>query len=511
MMPPQDSGLPNSGYWGDMTCDKIPPWQFAGEVVRVDGRQILDQAPNGVSPIFTVDMIKKAESEIGRSLGTGDVVLYWSRYDDAYDKPGSAGTRLLDQPIAGTAPAFPAPNFDTQDYIGSKGVRTVGLDSPSIGAFGDPDYPMRGTQSFFQSPKALESHLGLFKHGGIDFEGLMNLDKVPNGAFFIALPVKHYHSPTVETRAAAITDPELARQLNAAVKAKRVVDLSVLNKMDTPVAWPGIGIGTYAFPYYSIDPVVYYTGPFGPYWVNTHTMDSRTGTHVVPPAQYGPPPGFDRAKFDDQTRRWLEEFEQRYGALKTTDMTSDKVPIHYFMGPARVIDVQDVVGTTDRRNWPASPAITVEMVQNYEKATGDLKAGEVVIFETGHTTTHFRPLERGRNDDTVKGPLDGQSEGWPAAGPDVVKYLAQKGIKHVATDAPALGSVKPKQAAMTYWAAANEGMIVTEFLTGAGQLPTTGAFFVFLNPKIENNHGGPGRAVAILPIGQARGNAPAVQ
>ena len=31
------------------------------------------------------------------------------------------------------------------------------------------------------------------------------------------------------------------------------------------------------------------------------------------------------------------------------------------------------------------------------------------------------------------------------------------------------------------------------------QLPPEGAFFVFLNPKIENNHGGPGRAIAILP------------
>jgi hypothetical protein len=103
MMPAQDSGLPNAGYWGSMTCDKIPAWQFAGEVVKVDGRQVLDQAPNGASPIFTADMIKKAESEIGRSLGTGDVVLYWSRYDDAYDKPGPAGARLLDQPLAGTS------------------------------------------------------------------------------------------------------------------------------------------------------------------------------------------------------------------------------------------------------------------------------------------------------------------------------------------------------------------------------------------------------------------------
>lgn len=42
-------------------------------------------------------------------------------------------------------------------------------------------------------------------------------------------------------------------------------------------------------------------------------------------------------------------------------------------------------------------------------------------------------------------------------------------------------------------------MIFTEFLTGVGQLPATGAFYIFLNPKIANNHGGPGRAIAILP------------
>ena len=45
-------------------------------------------------------------------------------------------------------------------------------------------------------------------------------------------------------------------------------------------------------------------------------------------------------------------------------------------------------------------------------------------------------------------------------------------------------------------------MIFTEFLTDVGQLPATGAFYIFLNPRIENNHGGPGRAIAILPMGQ---------
>jgi kynurenine formamidase len=504
MMPPLESGLPNAGYWGSMTCEKVPAWQFMGEVVRVDGRGILDQAPNGVSPTYTVDMIRQAEQEIGRSVGPGDVVLYWSRYVDLYDLPGEAGRRLHIAPIEGTAPGFPAPGFEAQDYLGSKGVRTVALDSPSIGAFGEPDYVMRGLQSINQTPRAIESHLGLFKYGGIDMEGLVNFEKAPNGSLFIGLPVKHVNSPTAEMRAVAITDPQLSRELLASVKARRVVDLTVPVAMDNPVAWPGIGVGSYAFPYLSVENVVSYTGPIAPYWVNTHIVDSRTGTHLTPPAHYGPPPGFDASRYDQQTALWRKEFEDRYGALKATDMTSDKVPVHYLMGPARVIDVQDLVGTTDPSQWPASPRITVEQVQAYERETGEIKPGEVVIFATGHTTTHFRPLERGRMDDVLKGPLDGKSEGWPAPVPEVIQYLAGKGVRHVAIDAPSMGSVDQKEAALTYWAGANAGIVFSEYLIGAAQLPPTGAFYVFLNPKIENNHGGPGRAVAILPYGQPR-------
>ena len=107
-----------------------------------------------------------------------------------------------------------------------------------IGAFGDPTYVMRGLDSLNQMPKALESHLGLFKYGGIDIEGLINFDQVPNGALFIGLPVKHVGSPTAEMRAVAITDPELSRELLAAVKAHNVVDLTVPFAMDNPVAWP---------------------------------------------------------------------------------------------------------------------------------------------------------------------------------------------------------------------------------------------------------------------------------
>ena len=75
----------------------------------------------------------------------------------------------------------------------------VGLDSPSIGAFGPPDYEWGGPQSYrTETFKAIESHLGVFKHGGVDVEGLLNLDQVPSGSVFIALPVKnpeHAHRP----------------------------------------------------------------------------------------------------------------------------------------------------------------------------------------------------------------------------------------------------------------------------------------------------------------------------
>jgi kynurenine formamidase len=248
MMPPLESGLPNAGYWGTMTCDEVPAWQFMGEVVKVDGRRILDQAPNGVSPAYTVDMVRQAEQEIGRSVGPGDVVLYWSGYVDKYDQPGEAGRRLHIAPLEGTAPAYPAPGFDVGRLPRRQGRPRGRARQPEHRRLRRAG--LRHARPAERQPDAegIESHLGLFKHGGIDIEGLINFDKVPNGSLFIGLPVKHVGAPTAEMRAAAITDPELARELIAAVRARKVVDLTVPLAMDNPVAWPGSGIGNYAFP-----------------------------------------------------------------------------------------------------------------------------------------------------------------------------------------------------------------------------------------------------------------------
>ena len=498
MMPPQHSGLPNAHYWGDLTVEKVPAWQLVGEVYKIDGRSMLDQAPPGVSPLFTMDLVKAAEAA-HKPMGPGDAVLYWSGYDDRHDLPVPEDRRLIVEPVGGTVPGWPAPDYDAAEYVGSRGVWLMGIDSPSMGGLGPPKYTAQGPEGMFENPLALESHLGHFKYGAVHTEGLINLDRTPNGSVYIALPVKHENSPTVETRAVAIVNPALASSLLEAVKAKRVVDLSVTLSMEHPVWWPGRGVGRHVFPYSRVQPVNYFDGPFGPYWVNTHIMDAHTGTHVDPPAHYGPPPGFDEAAFGETTRAALRDFEAAHGALKRTERTTDRIPLHWFMGPARVINVQHRVGTTSREDWPASPVITVEDVRRHEDLYGDIEDGEVVLFHTGHTDAHFHRFERGRVDRSVKAPLDGLSEGWPAPSAEVITYLAGKGVKHVGIDAPDMGSVDPVESMKTHWAAVNHDMIFTEYLLGVGQLPPKDAFYVFLSPRLENNHGGPGRAIAILP------------
>ena len=134
------------------------------------------------------------------------------------------------------------------------------------------------------------------------------------------------------------------------------------------------------------------------------------------------------------------------------------------------------------------------MICNIQKFRDKLKAGDIVLFQSGWSDQHYKPLPRGSA--CMEEPLNGQREGWPAPGPDVVRYLASKGIRCVGTDAPTLGGVEEKRALMTYWLLGSKGMIGVEFLTKLGGLPKD-AYFLFAAVKIKDCHGGPGRAIAL--------------
>jgi kynurenine formamidase len=323
-------------------------------------------------------------------------------------------------------------------------------------------------------------------------ESATGLGALPaTGAFWCMIGPKHANDPYSEGRAFAVLGGPLAARFIQSARKKHVVDLSVALSEDLPTAWAGKGVGNHRQPYMTIR---FGKNPNTKTAFPMHMMDSHAGTHLVPPAHALPGKGFDRKEYAPEVQAWLREYEKKYGPLSTSDVTTEKVSIAQTCGPARVIDVRDLAGTTRRDDWPASPEITAAEIKKWEKKNGELKEGDIVLFRSGWTDRYYRPLPEGNA--FMEGPLNGKSEGWPAPGPEAILYLAGKGIRCVGTDAPSLGGAGEKRALMTYWALGDKGMVGVEFLSNLGGLSGE-AYFLFAAIKIKGCHGGPGRAIAL--------------
>jgi kynurenine formamidase len=471
-----ETELPNAGPLGRAFTDKIPAWQFGGEACVIDCRDIVESTPNGRSDLVKRERIMRWEKK-HRPLGPGDVVLFYSGYSDRFYKPFPDGRRFAADPIAGTAPAWPDPDPDCMEYLASKKVMTLGTDSTSMGPLPDLAEP---------------THYAGLKHGMIWTESATNLGALPpTGAFYCMIGPKHAGGPYGEGRAFAVVGDPLAKRLIDATRKKNVVDLSVVLSEDLPITWPGRGIGNHRQPYMRMR---FGINPNTKSAFETHMLDSHAGTHLVPPAYALPPAGFDNRSYSAEVQAWLADYENRYGPRGTSDITTEKVPLAQTCGRARVIDVKGCIGTTDQKVWPASPEITVADIRKHEVQHGPLQPGDIVIFHSGHTDKHCKPLLAGSI--CMEDPLNGKSEGWPAPGPDAIVYLAGKGIRCVATDGPTLGGVDPHRAVMTYWALGSRGMVGVEYLANVARVPE-GAYFLFAAVKIKNCHGGPGRAIAL--------------
>jgi isatin hydrolase len=188
-IPPEGSGMPFEGPMGKMTCDKMNPAQWMGPAAVIDVRAILDQAPNGKSPIITPQMVRDWESKNG-ALRQGEIVLFHSGYSDKYYKPFPDGNRLAFEPLVlQTKPGWPAPAPETVEYLHSKGIKHIGSDGPSMG-------PVEAGQG---------THVAGLKHGMTWDELLTNVGKLPvRGAFYIALPTKIVDGSGATTRAVAL-------------------------------------------------------------------------------------------------------------------------------------------------------------------------------------------------------------------------------------------------------------------------------------------------------------------
>ncbi len=468
---------PKSGALGLAYTDKIEAWQFGGEACVVDVRDLLDQAPKGVSPLVRREHVERFEEQY-RQLQFGDVVLFRSDYSDKYYRPFPEGRRYLADVLDRKSPGYPDPDPDCMEFLATRGVMTLGTDSASMGPLPDLAEP---------------THYAGLKHGLIWTEGATNLGALPSiGSFYCLLGPKHEEGPYSEGRAFAIAGGDLPQRLIESCLQKRVVDLSPTLSPKLPITSPGRGTGNHRQVYLKID---FLYSPDLDMWHHTHLMDSMTGTHLVPPSFALPTEG-EVPAYAPEVRGWLEEYEKAYGPRGTSDVTTEQVPLDWTCGRVRVIDVRSLIGSTSQKTWPASPEITPASIQAHEQANGKLKPGDIVLFHTGHLDQHLRPAA---DDSGVwSDPLQGKAEGWPAPGPDAIDYLKDSGIRCVATDAPDLGGVDPKRAIMTYWALGSHEMVGVEFLYNVGSIPSDrDAYFLFAAVKIRDCHGGPGRAIVL--------------
>lgn len=195
-----------SGPFGLAWTDRIEAWQFGGEACVVDCRQLLDQAPNGVSPLVMPTAIEAFERQ-HRRVGFGDVVLFHSEYSDRYYRPLPEGSRYIADVIDRLAPGYPDPGPEAMEFLGQRGVLTAGTDSASMGPLPNLAEP---------------THYAGLKYGMIWTEGATQLSQLPaTGAFYVMLSPRHANGMYAETRAFAITGGELPKRLIAAARNKR--------------------------------------------------------------------------------------------------------------------------------------------------------------------------------------------------------------------------------------------------------------------------------------------------
>jgi len=173
-VPPPDSGLPLSGPLGAETGDRVPPGDLVGPAVVVDVRHLAEEGEPGVSPFITDEHIHSWEEENGQ-IREGEVVLLrtgWDRYYVA----GEEGLKYMHGSlVTSDSPGWPAPAPEMALYLHEKGIKTIGIDAPSIGSAHDP----------------IPVHQEGLSRGIRYVEVLANFGALPvRGAYFVFLPLK---------------------------------------------------------------------------------------------------------------------------------------------------------------------------------------------------------------------------------------------------------------------------------------------------------------------------------
>lgn len=173
-IPPPDSHLPWANEFGLQTGDKVPVEDLIGPAVAIDVTHLSGQGAKGESPWITEEHIKDWETQHG-VIQPGEVVLFYTGWDKRW-AAGPEGDAYCKTPlIFKQTPGWPAVSVGAVLYLHERGVRCIGVDTPSIGAVHE----------------GAPAHQEGLSRGMRYVEQLTNLQLLPpRGAYFIFLPVK---------------------------------------------------------------------------------------------------------------------------------------------------------------------------------------------------------------------------------------------------------------------------------------------------------------------------------
>jgi kynurenine formamidase len=170
-------------------------------------------------------------------------------------------------------------------------------------------------------------------------------------------------------------------------------------------------------------------------------------------------------------------------------ITSDRIPVEQFIGPAVVIDISgQAANDPDYR-------LTRADVMAWETSHGRIPRGAIVVLRTGWAA-RWPDARRYLGDDT---PGDASRLHFPRFGEAAARLrVTERQVAALGADVASIDYGASKDF-IVHQIAAAAGVLGLENLADLSALPPSGATIIALPMKIKDGSGGPLRAVALVP------------